>query len=244
MKITVLGPWGAYPAAGGATAGYLLEFNGNRVLLDCGSGVLSILQNYMPLNELGAVVISHTHHDHVADLGCLQYACIIDTDLNKRTKALPIYVAGLQPTGHNPYPSMEGSEVVPFFENEILHLHGMTFSFLKTFHGAYCLAMKIQSGSATIVYTADTYYDDSLIGFCADADLLIAETSFYAGQDAKKYGHMNSEEVGHLAQMAKVKKVVLTHLPHFGDIADLEDEVRVKFRGEVVLAATGLQFEV
>jgi len=244
VKLTVLGPWGAYPAAGEASAGYLLEHNGGKLLLDCGSGVLSVVQRYTALTELSAVLVSHTHHDHVADLGCLQYACLIDADLDRRTAPLPIYIAGLQPEDGSHYASMPGSDVIPVFEHETIQLYGMKFSFMKTFHGAYCLAMKIESGSGTIVYTADTYYDDSLIDFCKGADLLIAETSFYAGQDARKYGHMNSTDVARLAQLSGAGQVILTHLPHFGDTSALVEEVRQTYRGRVELAAVGQQFDI
>ena len=70
MKITTIGWWGAYPDANEASSGYLLESEGYYVLIDCGSGVLSRLQNYIALQNLDAVVLSHYHWDHVADIGC------------------------------------------------------------------------------------------------------------------------------------------------------------------------------
>src|SRR5665647_1601729 len=93
MKVTVLGPWGAYPKAGEATAGYLIEYEDEKILIDCGSGVLAQLQKQLKLSELTAVIISHTHFDHIADLGCLQYACLIDMDWRLRLNNLPIYMA-------------------------------------------------------------------------------------------------------------------------------------------------------
>lgn len=41
MKVTVIGCWGGYPAAKEASSGYLLEHDGYKILMDCGSGVLS-----------------------------------------------------------------------------------------------------------------------------------------------------------------------------------------------------------
>ncbi|SEC26626.1 MBL fold metallo-hydrolase [Paenibacillus sp. GP183] len=244
MKLTILGHWGAYPEAGEATAGYLLEDEGEKVLLDCGSGVLAQLQKHMKPTELSHAIITHAHHDHVADLGCLQYACLIDTDLKLRAEPLPIYFAH-DPQGEDGvtaiYKSMMGSVIIPFTDKDNFQLGNMRFSFMKTFHGAYCVAVKIQFKDKTIVYTADTFFDESLIDFCRDADLLLAETSFYAEfENARDYGHMNSAEVGQLAAKANVNKLILIHLPHFGEISQLAEEVQVIYKGDVQLARCGL----
>lgn len=245
MRLTVLGPWGAYPSAGEATAGYLLEHQGKKILLDCGSGVLSVVQKYAQLEELCTAFISHRHHDHIADLGCLQYACLIDSDLNKRTEPLKIYISGESLNKDDAYRTMKGSEVHSVSVHDEWNLNGMKFSFFKTFHEVYCLGVKITDGKKTIVYTADTYFDESLIGFCKDADVLVVETSFYADiQNAKQYGHMNTSEVGYLAKMANPRKVVLTHLPHFGDPSSLVEEVKQQYTGDVLLAESGLVIEL
>lgn len=93
MKIRVIGRWGAYPKRGEATAGFLLEIGNHKILLDCGSGVLSALQNFIELNELTTVFLSHNHFDHMADLGCLQYACLIDMDLKQRNNPLRLLIS-------------------------------------------------------------------------------------------------------------------------------------------------------
>lgn len=244
MKITVLGPWGAYPKAGEATAGYLLEHENGKILIDCGSGVLSRLQSLITLNQLTGVFISHAHYDHIADLGCLQYACLIDTDLERRAQALPIYIAAEHKGMKHAYHTMMGSEVMSFLEKDQFYINGMEFSFFQTFHGAFCLAIKIQAGGKTVVYTADTYYHEALIPFCSNADLLIAETSFFADSDARRYGHMSTTEVGALAAKAGVSTVALTHLPHFGDIWSMPDEVRKQYDGEIKICTSGIQFEL
>jgi ribonuclease BN (tRNA processing enzyme) len=243
MKITVLGPWGAYPKAGEATAGYLLEFENEKILIDCGSGVLAQLQKYTKLSELTAVIISHTHFDHVADLGCLQYACLIDTDLGLRTSTLSIFAA--DESNNKQYQAMMGTEIRTISVEEALIIQGHQFTFFKTFHGAYCLAVKVQSPYKTIVYTADTFYDEALVPFCANADLVIAETSFNKSiTDAKKYGHMNSIDVGTLAQKANIGSVILTHLPHFGELDRLAQEVGEIYKGEIELGYCGMEIQL
>src|SRR3712207_9222545 len=73
MKITVIGCWGAYPEKNEATTGYLLQTGEHNILIDCGSGILSRIQEYIPLNKIDSVILSHYHGDHVADIIPLQY---------------------------------------------------------------------------------------------------------------------------------------------------------------------------
>src|SRR5262249_43210639 len=64
VRVTVLGSSGAYPAAGGAASGYLLEHEGFHLAIDFGTGALSNLQEHVPIAELDAIVLSHEHMDH------------------------------------------------------------------------------------------------------------------------------------------------------------------------------------
>jgi ribonuclease BN (tRNA processing enzyme) len=95
-----------------------------------------------------------------------------------------------------------------------------------------------------LVYTADTAFEESLIPFAEKANLLIAETSFYAGQDGRKFGHMTSEEVAKLASASQAKSVLLSHLPHFGFHHQLKSEVQRGYSREVNLASSGAIFHL
>jgi ribonuclease BN (tRNA processing enzyme) len=71
MKITVLGGCGAWPAAGQACSGYLVEHEGFRLLLDPGYATLPRLLTHTAAEQVDAVLISHGHPDHCADLNPL-----------------------------------------------------------------------------------------------------------------------------------------------------------------------------
>ncbi len=94
------------------------------------------------------------------------------------------------------------------------------------------------------MYTADTSYKKSLVKFTEGADALITECSHYEGEDAKRLGHMNAEEAGLLASESGVKKVILSHLPHYGNTEELLQTVRTMGLDDVKLAETGMVMEI
>ncbi|MCP8615526.1 MBL fold metallo-hydrolase [Salirhabdus salicampi] len=242
MKVTVIGYWGAYPQVERATSSYLLECDGFTCLLDCGSGVLSRLQKYKSISDLDAIVLSHYHHDHIADVGSLQYAFLIDNLLHQRNRTWPIY-------GHHEneerFQSLfhTATEGKAYKAGDVMTIGPFQFQFLKTVHPVPCYAMKITDGKSTIVYTADTSFFEDLIPFCQNADLLIAESSFYKGMDSTSAGHMTSDECGKIANRASVRELWLTHLPHFGNVSELKREASEEYDGKIYLADEGLSWE-
>ncbi|HEX6526640.1 MAG TPA: MBL fold metallo-hydrolase [Streptosporangiaceae bacterium] len=80
MRLTVLGGCGVWPAAGQACSGYLLEHDGYRVLIDPGYAVLPRLLQVIDAGEVDAVLISHGHPDHCADLNPLLRARVLRDD--------------------------------------------------------------------------------------------------------------------------------------------------------------------
>src|SRR5881409_1129783 len=71
MRMTVLGGCGAWPAAGQACSGYLVEHDGFRLLVDPGFATLPRLLEVIGADDVDAVLISHGHPDHCADLNPL-----------------------------------------------------------------------------------------------------------------------------------------------------------------------------
>ncbi|WP_100011424.1 MBL fold metallo-hydrolase [Lentibacillus sediminis] len=238
MKLTVLGFWGGYPAVNGATSSYLLEKDGFSLLIDAGSGSLSKLQNYCHVTELDAVILSHYHHDHVADIGVLQYARLVQSFVTNKKDILPIYghtedEQGFQQLTH------EYTKGVEYNPEKQLDIGPFSITFLKTIHPVPCFGMRITDGEKVVVYTADTSYQNGWIQFAKDADLLITDCNFYAAQDGSGAGHMTSAEGGSIAEEADVKTLLLSHLPQYGEIHQLAEEAKQHFGGTVQLAEEG-----
>ena len=238
MKITTIGWWGAYPGVNEATSGYLLTAEETGILIDCGSGVLAQLQNHIELQQLDGVILSHYHWDHVADLGCLQYAIRIQMDLGRRKQPLKIYAHAEDDNfaGLNYLHYTSGHAVAPGMD---LRMRPFKFTFCRNIHPAPCFSMRIEKNHQSIVYISDTGYSDELVHFAHRADLLLCEASLYDEYRGKIPGHMTAGEAGHLAQSAGVRHLVLTHLPHFGRHSLLVEQARRKYNGTVELAETG-----
>lgn len=241
MKITVIGYWSAFPKTNEATSCYLLQHNEMNILLDCGSGAISQLQNVIPLWELDAVILTHYHHDHIADMGTLTYSRIVHMDLQKTDKPLHIFAHNEDVEAFEKLMRDRVTIVSLYNEKKLIQIGDLTFYFQKTTHPSPCYAIKgIDTSGKSFVYTGDTTYDETLIPFIKNTDLLITEASFYEQQDAQAFGHMNSKEAATLAQKGNIKKLLLSHLPHFGDHVQLLNEAKNYFSGDVQLAKQGL----
>ena len=238
FKITTIGWWGAYPSAGEATSGYLLQTEGRNILVDCGSGVLSQLQNYIQLQHLDTVVLSHYHWDHVADIGCLQYAARILMDLGERKKPLEIYghAEDSNFSGLNYLQYCRGCAIEP---SKAIDIGGLRLTFCRNIHPDPCFSIRFEHAGRCLAYIADTAWTDDLVKIARNADLLLCESSLYDEYLGRIPGHLTSGEAGSIAARAGVKHLVLTHLPHFGNHERLLDQAGKKFAGRIELAATG-----
>ncbi|WP_246938707.1 MBL fold metallo-hydrolase [Bacillus pinisoli] len=239
MKVTVIGFWGGYPARNEATSGYLIEEDGFRLLVDCGSSVVSQLQNYINPEAINAVILSHYHHDHVCDIGTLQYARLIKGYLGMELPALPVYGHAEDKNGFSSLTYKGVMKGIEYNPNASLTVGPFTITFLKTQHPAPCYAMRIETEKASVVYTADTSYFDEMVHFSMKADLLICECNLYKGMDGRSAGHMTSTEAGMLATKADVGELLLTHLPHFGNHQDLIHQANETYTGTTQLAKSG-----
>ncbi|MGY3777263.1 MBL fold metallo-hydrolase [Isobaculum melis] len=229
MKLTILGYWGGYPFQGEGTSAYLLESAGFHLLIDCGSASLISLEEKLDSVELDAVILSHYHHDHIADVGVLQFSRLlkkVSAEEGTR-KILPIY--GHQESFVN-FESlqMEGvSEAISYDASSVCNVGPFEITFMRTKHPVPCFAMRIleKSTQKVLVYTADSGYLAEFIPFAKDADVLLADTNFFNGMENHPV-HMTSGEVGRIAHQAAVKKLILTHLPQTGSLNTLLEQAK------------------
>ncbi|MDC7126572.1 MAG: MBL fold metallo-hydrolase [Spirochaetales bacterium] len=243
MKLTVIGYYGAYPEKNSATSGYLIEEGDTKILLDCGSGVLSRLQNYIDLKDLDGVVFSHYHPDHCADFGCLQYAIMLETLHKKRIKTFEAWGPGRETfLSYQNYCNGKS-----YLEKESFSIGSLNFQTIENPHEVPSFSIKVKGESgAQIVYSGDTNYYKELALFTGKADLFLCESSLFDEQQGVTWGHLTSTEAGKIAADAGAKKLCLTHFPHYPleKIEILKNEAQQVFKEDILLAKEGLEIEV
>ncbi|TWT04327.1 MBL fold metallo-hydrolase [Planococcus sp. CPCC 101016] len=244
MKIIPIGVWGGYPNKNEATSAFLIEQDGFRCLVDCGSGVLAAVQNYTELRDLDAVIISHYHPDHIADIGVLQHAAMVGMQLKEWDTPLLFYAHDKDPDEFKKLFYKGVTEGRAIQESETLNLGPWQVSFCETIHPVYCLAMKFTANGRTAVFTADTSWKEELVSFSENADLVIAESNLYEKYLGIIQGHMSGSQAGELAERSNAKRLLLTHLPQYGDLAEILNAAKSSYSGEVEFAVIGKSYEL
>jgi ribonuclease BN (tRNA processing enzyme) len=122
-------------------------------------------------------------------------------------------------------------------------------------------AYKFETPDGVFVYACDTSFNPALAKFAEGADVLIHETIYVPGVDKmvarvknastlKEHllaSHTTTEDVGKIAAMAKVKKLVMTHFVP-GDDPSITDEMwavdaKKHYRGPIVVAKDLMEIE-
>lgn len=242
LTLTVLGAVSPYPGPGTAGPGYLVEGFGSRILLDCGSGVLSRLLHYCDYADLDAVILSHLHFDHCSDLFVLRYALDAAVRAGRRTVPLPVWcpaepeaVAGL--VGYK-----EALRPHPIHSGRTETIAGMAVTFLparhpiETYHVVFAPARAPAVGPL-LFYTADTELYTDLPELARGSKVLVAEASLTERQEslATQVGHLTAAQAARLGVAAEAEKVLLTHYPPDRAPGDIEAEAR---------RAGGVRFQV
>ncbi|MGB0100655.1 MAG: MBL fold metallo-hydrolase [Nocardioides sp.] len=252
MRLTIVGCSGSYPGPESPASCYLLEADDSsgrtwRVLLDLGNGALGALHRYGDPLAVDAVLLSHLHADHCLDL-CGYYV------LRKYhpTGAQPrIPVWGPEGTADRMAraydlpsdPGMHGE--FDFREwTGTVEIGPFSVTPVPVAHPVPAYGLRVAAGGATLAYTGDTGPTPALDDLARDADLLLAEASFRAGDSSPPDLHLTGADGGAVAERSGVKRLVLTHIPPWFDPKGALAEATAAYDGPVELAVPGAVYEV
>lgn len=239
MKVVVLGygGWVSNPLYGHTSI--LVSGGGENafILLDSGEGVLRDMFEcgYVELKKIKAVVLTHSHGDHVLGLPTLvQFAKVFGarfsviglketlTSLTELLKA--VSVSGFECC----------LEFVPVRPGDVVETSEFRVAFAEASHTIPSIAVRVEeSGTGKcLVYSGDTSYSEQLVRLAGGCDLLVHEASFADSESAlaKSLGHSTVSDCLRVAVEAKNRLVIPLH---FGlaepglEIAILPREVTV-----------------
>ncbi|MBU6245016.1 MAG: MBL fold metallo-hydrolase [Actinomycetales bacterium] len=249
MRLTVLGCAGSFPTADSPASAYLVEHEGHRILLDLGNGAISGLQRLVDLDDpdaLDAVVLSHGHLDHCADLGSLYVARTYHPTV--RFPRLPV----LGPAGiAGRIAEMYGTSIAALESSFAFGELGSSPMALGPFevdacparHPVAALCIGVRAGGRRLAYSGDTGPNDELVELARDADLALFEASF-VGDDAPPALHLTATQAGQHAALAGARSLLVTHLVRWNDDAQVLAEATAAFGGPTRLAHPGLVVDV
>lgn len=243
MELSVIGYYGGSAPKNEATSSYLLEVGKEKILLDCGAASSSVVQNYCNLTEINNIILSHYHWDHFSDIGVFIYNRYVKNLIGEIDKKLNIYSLGNE-FFIKEFENFPSNNVIKIDENSKIKINGVDIKFYKTKHPVDCLAICCEYEGKSLVYTADASLDDGLIEFSKNADLLITECSLYEDVDGSSSGHMNINDVIELINKSNAKKVILSHLPIYGDFNKNLLLAKDKTKAQIFLAKKFLKVEV
>lgn len=209
MELTVLGTYGGFPARGSACMGHLVSGRNARVLVDCGSGSASRLQEFASVDQLDAIVLSHLHNDHISDVGVLRYAIELGMK-HSGWRPVPVYCP-LTPVGALVPLDSRAFEFHFVHDGDAIAIGDLRLSFHRTDHNIETYAVAIENAGRRLVYTADAPYRDDLADFASRADLLLAEASLLIAQKGNNPYHMTTAEAVQLGNRAGAGRLLLTH---------------------------------
>lgn len=226
MKITVLGYYGGYPFNGDGTSSYLVQSDDFNLLLDCGSGALIELEKHLDPLQLDAVVLTHYHADHIADVGVLQHYWQLAPGIKKKP-ILPIYGHSFDQPNFDRLNWPNSTAAHSYNVNQNLTLGPLELSFFEVKHPVRTFAVRIidRPSGKNFVFTADTTTIEGLASFAKKTNLLITDTNFLEVPSGPKW-HLTAAESGQLASDAKVDSLLLSHLPQHIEKSKLIDAAK------------------
>ncbi len=237
LTLTILGCAGSYPAAGQACSGYLVRSASTTVWLDAGSGTLANLQRHVPLDAVDAVVLSHEHPDHCADLSGFYVAC----KYYLRRTSVPVYAPrSVRTKAYHDGPPLDW-HIVGDGSREVIG--DVTLTFSRTDHGPETVGVRVDGDSRSLGYSADSGPAWPLSALGAGLDLALCEAT-YLKNDEGMAGHMSVRQAGHSARRAEVGRLLLTHLQPGLDPAAAKAEAEAAFGRAVDVAVLHEVYEV
>jgi ribonuclease BN (tRNA processing enzyme) len=248
VELTVLGSAGTWPGPGGATCGHLLSHDGTHIWLDAGTGTFARLQEFIGVDDVAAIVITHGHTDHFIDVVPAFYARHYG---GMGAPNLPFYSPDGFVEGMSMLTSENGRNVMAeaydfrtVQSGDVFDIGPIHFSTFEMTHiGVSSMGYRIEAGGSVLAYTGDSGPCREVIELSRDADMMVAEAT-YQDASSQAFFHMSARQAAQHATAAGAKRLVLTHILPTLDREVSRVEAAVAFEGAIDIAEDGMTLQV
>ncbi len=253
-ELVVLGSGTAVQTAHRDNTACAFRMDESAVVIDCpGSAVLKLLRAGIDPIRIDAVVITHTHPDHVYGLPSLVHNLWLlgrttplpffapEAEIERVRRLLAVFDLDRRSGFFDLRPLVVG-EAAPFWEQAGHRLHA-----LQVDHGPPTCAIRWDlPAGARVVYSSDTRPFEPLAEFGRGAALFVHEATFADAEAdrARRTGHSTPGQAGHLATLASAQRLLLVHLTIDADPARWMDEARTTFSGPIDVPDDGATYSV
>ena len=221
MRLTVVGCSGSGPGPTSAASCYLVEHDGFRVLLDLGNGAFGALQALADPDSIDAVYLSHLHADHCLDVAPLVVWHRYSGRSSRRRLPL-IAPAGADRRLARAYDA-DGAPLTDVFDFAVTPISAVLGPFevqtARTAHPVECHAIRLTAHGSSLVYTGDTGPSQAVVDLARGADVLLAEAAHPERDDLPPDLHLTGRQAGEAAAAARVRRLLVTHVPAWVDPA-------------------------
>jgi ribonuclease BN (tRNA processing enzyme) len=241
VTVTVCGSAGTHVGPGRACSSYLLTAGEHRAVLDLGNGSLANLQRVCDVADLDALVLTHQHPDHFADVYSLYYAL----RFHPTTQSC---VSGYAPGGTTEFITQLLSTDSSEQFGRIVDLRTvaagdeaccgpMRLRFFAARHPIETLAVRVEVDDVVIAYSADTAPAPEIVECARGADLFICDSTWLERLRPLPDGiHMTGAEAGKTATEAGVKRLLVSHILPSLDPDEVAAEAAALYDGELLIA--------
>ena len=245
MRLDIVGSAGSYPSPDSACSSYLLRSGASSVLLDAGNGAQSRLYRLIEPANLNAIVISHGHVDHFADLigiyHYLKYASppkapvpVFTTEDVRSKLEFLLGFRNIDETVITLVATEPGSTITA---------GSFSMTFFAGRHPVPTLITKVSDGSSVMCYGADGDMSDELLKASRGVNLLLGESTWVERTEESAQGlHLDARGLAALAKSAGAAQLVITHVAYPADKARIFEIVTDGYSGAAFLAEDGASF--
>ena len=240
-KVVVMGARGSVPVSGKqyekygcATTSVLVRLCGQVIIIDAGSGILSLPGLMRGGEKKAALLLSHPHADHLIGLGMCPKLMEADFRLDiygaqrsgrsVRRQVAALLSPPLWPVGTDALPA----DVRYHTLKDRLCLGAVTVESTEGVHSGGVSVFRISGEGVSVVYAGDTNLTEEqyarLADFAAGCDLMLCDGQ-YTDEEWKKrstFGHSGYLAAARLGRDAGAKRVRIVHHDPFRTDAELD----------------------